>query len=105
MRTMVENGNIPSVNSSHASMIQGMEQKKYKTASVESTENAPQSDKATVSVEAQVLSKSIAALNDVDDVRQDKVDAIKQKIDTGTYEIKYENIASKIGNILKQISE
>ncbi len=102
---MVENGNIPSVNASHTSMIQGMEQKKYKAASTESTENTPQSDKATVSAEAQVLSKSIAALGDVDDVRQEKVTAIKQEIDNGTYEIKYENIASRIGNILKQISE
>lgn len=102
---MVENSNIPSVNSSHTSMIQGMEQKKYKASSSESTENAPQSDKATVSAEAQVLSKSIAALNDVDDVRQEKVAEVKQKIESGTYEIKYENIASRIGNILKQISE
>lgn len=102
---MGENGNIPSVNASHTPMIQGMEQKKYKAASAENNENAPQSDKATVSAEAQVLSKTIAALNEVEDVRQEKVAEVKQKIEAGTYEIKYENIASRIGNILKQISE
>ncbi len=102
---MVENGNIPSVNKSHASLIQAMDQKKYKAAVPENAENASHIDKATVSTQGQVLAKSIAALNSVDDVRQEKVTALKQQIESGTYEIKYENIASRIESILKQISE
>jgi len=102
---MVENGNIPSLNASHTNRVQSVEQKKYKNVSSEQLDTSPQSDKATVSAEAQMLAKSISALNAVDDIRQEKVIAIKEKIDTGTYEIKYQNIASRIENILKQISE
>jgi flagellar biosynthesis anti-sigma factor FlgM len=102
---MVDNGNIPSLNSSQTNRIQSMEQKKYKAASTENLESLPPSDKATVSVEAHVLAKSVAALNTVDDVRQEKVAMIKEKIDSGTYEIRYQNIAYRIETILKQISD
>ena len=41
------------------------------------------------------------ALKDVPDVRQDKIDAVKAKMEKGDYEVKGEDIASKIiGGIL-----
>ena len=102
---MIENGNISSVGSGQTNRVQPMEQNKYKMASVENNETEVKHDKATLSSAAQVLSKSLTALNDVDDVRQEKVTAIKKEIESGTYEVQYKNIASKIEGILQQLSE
>ncbi|MBI9047901.1 MAG: flagellar biosynthesis anti-sigma factor FlgM [Anaerolineaceae bacterium] len=102
----MENRNIQSVGSSNQSnRVQSMEQKKYKATSADGVEHTPNSDRATLSVEAQVLAKSLSALNSIDDVRQEKVTAIKEKIDSGTYEVKYQNIASRIEQLLQQISD
>ena len=102
----MENRNIQPLSSSNqSSHIQGLEQKKYKSASSEMMESRAQSDKATLSVEAQVLSKSLSELGNVSDVRADKVAAIKEQVETGTYEVKYQNIAAKIEQLLEKISD
>jgi flagellar biosynthesis anti-sigma factor FlgM len=102
----MENRNIQSLASSNQpSHIQGLEQKKYKAASTDTVETRNQSDKATLSVEAQVLSKSLSELGIVADVRADKVAAVKEQIDAGTYEVKYQNIAAKIEQLLLKVSD
>jgi|WetSurMetagenome_2_1015567.scaffolds.fasta_scaffold429528_2 negative regulator of flagellin synthesis FlgM len=102
---MMENGKISSVGSGQTNRVLSADQNKYKAAMSESQESVVQSDMATVSAEAQVLAKSLSVLNEVDDVRQEKVTAIKNKIETGTYEINYQNIALKIQGVLEQIPE
>jgi negative regulator of flagellin synthesis FlgM len=102
----MENRNIQSLGSSNqSSHIQGLEQKKYKAVSNEMVEQSSKSDKATVSVAAQVLSKSLNELGNVSDVRAEKVAALKEQVETGTYEVKYQNIAGKIEQLLQQISD
>ena len=102
----MENRNIQSLGSSNqTNHIQSLEQKKYKTASSEMLEQKSSSDKATLSVEAQVLSKSLSELSTVSDVRADKVAALKEKVESGTYEVKYQNIAARIEQLLLQISD
>ena len=102
----MENRNIQSLSSSNQpSHIQNLEQKKYKSTSSDILETRNQSDKATLSVEAQVLSKSLSELGNVSDVRAEKIAAIKEQVETGTYEVKYQNIAAKIEQLLQKISD
>jgi anti-sigma28 factor (negative regulator of flagellin synthesis) len=102
----MENRNIQSLGSSNQSNhIQSLEQKKYKSVSSDVIESKNNSDKATLSAEAQVLSKSLSELGNVSDVRTDKVAALKEQVDSRTYEIKYQNVAARIEQLLHQISD
>ena len=102
---MIENGNISPLSSGQTNRVQPLEQNKYKAAYIDNGEPESKSDKATLSSAAQVLSKSISVLNNIDNVREQKVASLKNEIESGTYQVQYKNIASKIEGILQQLVE
>lgn len=53
-------------------------------------------DRISLSGQAKEISELKAAINELPDIRTDKVDAVKQAIDTGTYNIDPKKIAAKI---------
>lgn len=53
-------------------------------------------DKISLSGKAKEISELKAAIDQLPDVRTDKVDALRQAIDTGTYNIDARKIAQKI---------
>ena len=63
-----------------------------------SPENAAkaQGDRVSVSPEALLRTEAYKAANAAPEVRQEKVDAIKEKVSSGTYTIDSKNIAKKL---------
>jgi len=53
-------------------------------------------DRATLSERARTLAKARTALNDAPDVRSEKVQHIKEQIDSGKYQINFEELAGKL---------
>jgi negative regulator of flagellin synthesis FlgM len=66
------------------------------TRAGENVNVAASKDKATLSERAKSLAKARTALEDVSDVRQNRVDELKEKIDSGKYEINYDALANKL---------
>jgi negative regulator of flagellin synthesis FlgM len=50
----------------------------------------------TLSVRARLLSAARAALAEAPDVRADKVDALRQAVETGTYQVPYDRLARRL---------
>ena len=63
-----------------------------------SPENAAkaQGDRVSVSPEAMVRTEAYKAANAAPDVRQEKVDALKEQVSSGTYKMDSRNIAKKL---------
>lgn len=55
-----------------------------------------ETDAMTVSAEAKTFSAALAAVKNSPDIRQDKVDALKDKIDSGNYKISDEQLVDKL---------
>ena len=55
-----------------------------------------EADAMTVSPEAKTFSAALAAVKNSPDIRQDKVDALKDKIDSGNYKISDEQLVDKL---------
>ena len=78
----------------------------YKSLSVERNEGVKETskvngkrDQLSVSQKAkdyQIVAKGINILNDIPDIREDKVNEIKEKIDKGVYDIDGKDIAEKM---------
>jgi negative regulator of flagellin synthesis FlgM len=60
-------------------------------------------DRAELSSRARLMGKARAALQSTPDVDQKKVDDIKQRVDTGTYEIPAEELARRLQPRVDQI--
>jgi negative regulator of flagellin synthesis FlgM len=69
-------------------------QKSDKSSSSSST------DKATFSSGAQVLGKAMDGLKDAPEVRQDRIDQIRQDIMNGQYQINYDELAKRLSTKL-----
>ncbi len=71
-----------------------------KNRDAEQKDNANKSDdskdKITVSGKAKEINELKGLLNDLPDIRTDRVDAIKKAIDSGNYNVDAKNVASKI---------
>lgn len=67
-------------------------------AAQSSPENAAkaQGDRVSVSPEALLRTEAYKAANAAPEVRQEKVDSIKEKISSGTYTVDSKNIAKKL---------
>lgn len=53
-------------------------------------------DKVSLSINAQTISKLVEKTIEADDIRQDKVETLKQKIEMGTYNTDAKLVADKI---------
>ncbi len=89
----IENNGINSLTSKPADNAHPLE-KKSQTS--DSASISASKDKATLSERAKALAKARAALEDSAEVRSDRVNSLKEKIDSGNYEINFEALASKI---------
>ena len=58
-------------------------------------------DRANVSEEAQLLAKIWSNRNQIPEVRQEKIDALKEQIQSGQYQINYEELANRLGQLLQ----
>lgn len=71
----------------------------YKTSQIKKAnvnEGYEINDKLDLSDNARIYSKAIKAVKDVDDIRYDKVNEIKEKIEKGIYTIDSGKIAEKM---------
>lgn len=53
-------------------------------------------DELTLSTEGQTFQKVLSAMEQLPDIREDKVNEIKQRVDAGTYQIDNEKVAEKM---------
>ena len=58
-------------------------------------------DQATLSERARLLNKSHAALNDVAEVRAEKVEAAKKSLQNGTYQVDLKSLANRLLDLVK----
>jgi len=93
----IENNGVNPLASKPANSAHPVEKNNRAT---ESTSSAGSKDKAILSARARELSKARAALDEAPDVRSDKVQELKQQVDTGKYEINFEELARKLLNKL-----
>lgn len=63
---------------------------------------ASKKDVVSISSQAKDFQTVMKAIKDIPDVRQDKVESIREKYEAGTYDVKESDIAEKI---LKSIAE
>ncbi len=61
-------------------------------------QTAPQGDRVSLSPEARLHTAAFASANSAPDVRQDKVDAVKERIASGEYAVDSKSIAQKLLN-------
>lgn len=59
-------------------------------------------DQSSFSEMAQTMSKAMSKLQDVPEVRQEKIDQIKADINSGVYKINYADLARRISLIIDQ---
>ncbi len=73
---------------------------KNKSADVSDEKNAgkitTKGDSVELSPEAKTLGKAIAVLEDLPDIREEKVAEIRERIENGTYQVDGKDIAEKI---------
>lgn len=53
-------------------------------------------DRASVSERARLLAKARVSLNETPDVRSEKVDTLREKIETGNYSVAYDELARRL---------
>lgn len=69
-------------------------QKKYQAQEKPSYNSMVAKDEASLSESARILAKAYQALGDTAEVRQDVVEAFRNQIQSGEYEIPYNQLAS-----------
>jgi negative regulator of flagellin synthesis FlgM len=80
----------------------GVEKKNADQQSVRQTNAASNGDKVALSPQAQQIQEARVIIESLPDVRQDKIDELKSRIASNTYEIDATKIAKKmIDNALK----
>lgn len=62
----------------------------------EKSRSASTEDRVELSQSAKDLSMAQAALNEIPDIRTDRVSQVKQQLDSGTYEIRSDKTAGKM---------
>lgn len=62
----------------------------------EAPEAAAKKDQVTVSDKAKEIAKLKAEVNDMPEIRADRVEEVKKAIDAGTYNVKGEAVAGKL---------
>lgn len=66
-----------------------------------SASNLSGKDQATLSEGARLLAESLAALNNAPEVRADLVAQLRSQIESGEYEIPYDELAKKLAAVMK----
>ncbi len=72
------------------------------TRRANSVEHPTATDHAALSEEARLLSKARQALEETPEIRDDKVTALRQQVQEGTYEVPVEKLASLLVKRLSQ---
>ncbi len=75
---------------------QNVSSQKFNRAKVKESEAIKKEDVVAISDEANDFGKIMKALSSAPDVREEKVNAIKTKIENGTYDVSSNDVAKKI---------
>ncbi len=67
-----------------------------KTSGSAGVVNGLAKDQAALSARGRALSKARAALDEVPDVRADKVQALREQIQTGAYQVPHQKLAGRL---------
>ena len=59
-------------------------------------QGADRRDQLTLSAQAQVLAKARAALDEVPEIRADKVEALRRSVEAGTYRVPHKQLARRL---------
>jgi negative regulator of flagellin synthesis FlgM len=90
----IENGS--SLSRAQLENIRPAEQTKLAAPPPPPAANESGKDKAEFSERSLLMSKARGALESMPQVRADRVDALRQQIQTGTYQVPYEKLAGKL---------
>ena len=93
----IDNNHLNTLNAQKSESLQQVEKQQRM---VENTQQTQQRDRLELSDKARLLAKARLELDETQDVNQNKVEALKEAINQGTYQIPYADVAKKIlGNI------
>ncbi len=93
----IDNNHLNPLNAQKSESLQQVEKQQRM---VENTQQTQQRDRLELSDKARLLAKARLELDETQDVNQNKVEALKEAINQGTYQIPYADVAKKIlGNI------
>lgn len=96
----IKEGERMYINQSKIGQIMKTYQKNTKVSQNKKTEKKSgllgKKDQLNLSTEGQEIQRAIKKAKEHPDIRQDKVDEIKQKIDTGTYKVDSKKVAEKM---------
>lgn len=92
----VDKNVINQVNANQADMLTQVDSSKAARTQAQQTENMGGKDRATLSREAQLLSRAMAAFDGTSEVRSEKVEALRAQILSGEYQIPYQELARRL---------
>ncbi len=76
--------------------------KASRSAETSASEELSGKDRASVSERARLLAKARVSLNETSDVRPEKVDTLREQIETGNYQVPHEEIVKRLMSQFRQ---
>jgi negative regulator of flagellin synthesis FlgM len=92
--------NTPKINSTQTEGLAAFEKNRAPRLQENQPGKTQPKDVAHLSEEAQLLSKAFSSLEGTPEVREEKVAALKAQINTGGYNINYDEVAKRISGVM-----
>jgi negative regulator of flagellin synthesis FlgM len=91
----VENSNLNPLNRPGVDGVNSADRDKVRQTNTSGAGKATK-DRATLSSGAQIMAKAMAAYKEEPEVRSEKLEALRQQIVSGDYQIPYDGLAKKL---------
>lgn len=91
----IENHGLQRLSRNQTDATNPLEKNRGSSDAAGSVDHLNGKDKATLSEKAILLSKARKALEEVPEVRQDKVDTLRESIETGNYQVPLEEVVKR----------
>ncbi|MHC1782806.1 MAG: flagellar biosynthesis anti-sigma factor FlgM [Anaerolineaceae bacterium] len=92
--------NQPKINSSQTEGLAAFDKNRVSRTQDNQPEKTQSKDIAHLSEEAQMLSKAFSSLEGTSEVREEKVEALRAQIKSGSYNINYDELAKRMSGVL-----
>lgn len=95
----IEN-NPPKINSTQTEGLASFDKNRVSRYQDNQPEKTQPKDVASLSEEAQLLAKAFSSLEGTAEVREEKVEALRSQIKSGTYNINYDEVAKRMSGVI-----
>lgn len=95
----IEN-NPPKINSTQTEGLAAFDKNRVSRYQENQPEKTQPKDVASLSEEAQLLAKAFSSLEGSSEVREEKVEALRAQIKSGSYNINYDELAKRMSGVI-----